>query len=115
MKEYLKHKNIRLRCKKEYAEAHTHIVIGKVEEETANYIVIKGRTFHFRRIVDRTRNQVYCGDVMVRAIPWDSVEIIHELGHRTDYGADFTFDADGNLILADAGKTVIALQRNSGE
>ena len=44
MSDYLKDKNIRLRCKKQYPGAHTHIIIGRVEEENARYIAVKGRS-----------------------------------------------------------------------
>ncbi|MFA7230426.1 MAG: hypothetical protein WC071_04085 [Victivallaceae bacterium] len=115
MKEYLKDKNIRLRCKKNYPEAHTHIIIGKVVEETCNYIAVKGRTFHFRRIVDQMISQVHCGDVMVRATPWENVEVIHWLDKQVDYNADISFDARGNLILNDKGKTIIAAKRDGLE
>ena len=49
---YLKGKTIRLRCKKDYPGAHTHIIIGRVVEENESYIAVQGRSFHFARIVD---------------------------------------------------------------
>lgn len=115
MKEYLNGKNVRIRCRKDYPDAHTHIMIGKVKEETQNYIVVEGKTFHFRRLVDPMRNQVHAGDVMVRALPWENIEIIHELVPKTDYKADFDFDKNGNLILKDDKKTVIALKRDGAD
>lgn len=115
MKEYLKGKNIRLRCKKEYPEAHTHIIIGNVVEETSKYVVVKGRTFHFRRIVDQIRSQVHCGDTMIRVIPWENIEVIHWISEKTDWNADIAFDKQGNLILDDKVKTVIAVRRDGLE
>ncbi len=115
MKDYLKGKNIRLRCRKSYPGAHTHIMIGRVEEETSKYIVVKGRTFHFNRIVDRMRNQVHCGVTMVRVIPWENVEVIHWIGEKTDWEVDFEFDKLGNLVLKDKPKTVIAECRDGME
>ena len=70
MNEFLKSKNIRLRCKKSYPGAHTHIIIGYVLEESERYVVVKGRTFHFTRIVDGMRNQVHTGIETIRIIPW---------------------------------------------
>ncbi|MEG2077009.1 MAG: hypothetical protein RRY34_10940, partial [Victivallaceae bacterium] len=108
MKPYLQDKNIRLRCKKEYPGAHTHILIGTVVAENANYLALKGRTFHYNRIVDQLRSQIFCGDVMIRVVPWSNIEIIHELGPMVDYQQDIAFDSQGNLILADEKRTMIA-------
>ena len=115
MKEYLKDKNIRLRCRKNYPEAHTHVVIGKVVSETAAYIAVKGRSFHFRRISDQMRNQIHTGESMVRIIPWNNVEIVHWISEKADWEVDFTFDKSGNLILNDKVKTVIAARQDSME
>jgi hypothetical protein len=113
MSNYLKDKFVRLRCRKTYPEAHTHLVIGKVVDETDRYIVMKGRTFHYKRIVDRGRSQVTRGEVTVRVIPWDNVEIIHELGGEVDYNADYVFDKDGNLVFMDSDKTMIVNKGDS--
>lgn len=115
MSDYLKGKNIRLRCKKTYPGAHIHIIIGRVEEENQKYIAVKGRTFHFSRLVSGMRNQVHAGITMVRAIPWDNIEIIHWLGEKTDWETDFGFDKHGNLVLQDKPKTIIAEQRDGLE
>jgi hypothetical protein len=115
LKNYLTHHYIRLRCKKQYPEAHTHIIIGEVEAETSRYVAVKGRTFHFRRLVDQLRSQVHCGQEAVRVIPWENIEIIHRLEAPVDYLADITFDKHGNLILADKAKTVIAEKRSGLE
>ena len=115
MSEYLAGKVIRLRCKKEYPGAHTHIIIGRVEEENGRYLAVKGKTFHFSRIVDGMRNQVRTGIPMIRVIPWGNIEIIHWLGEKTDWNADFEFDANGNLVLCDKAKTIIAERRDGME
>ncbi len=115
MSDYLQGKNVRLRCRKSYPGAHTHIIIGKVEEENSRYIAVKGRAFHFSRLVDGMRNQVHTGIAMVRIIPWENVEVIHWLGAKVDWNADFDFDKNGNLVLLDKGKTVIAEKRDGME
>ena len=111
MKDYLKDHVIRLRCKKQYPEAHTHIIIGVVDAETSRYVAVKGRTFHFRRLVDQIRSQVHCGQETIRIIPWENIEIIHRLEGPVDYHAEVTFDKHGNLILTDKAKTVVAEKR----
>jgi len=107
MSNFLKQKFIRLRCKKAYPEAHTHLMIGKVMEETSRYLAIKGRTFHYRKILDRKMSQFNCGSIAVRIIPWENVEIIHELGEKVDLDAKITFDKSGNLVFCDDDKTMI--------
>ncbi len=108
MSNYLEGKNVRVRCKKVYSEAHTHVIIGKVEAENSRYLAIKGRSFHFRLIVDGSRNQVNAGQNMVRIIPWENIEIVHWLGEKVDWNADFDFDQNCNLVLKDKNHTVIA-------
>jgi len=115
MSDYLKGKIVRLRCKKPYPEAHTHIMIGKVEEENSRYIAVKGRTFHFKQIADRSRAHITPGITMIRAVPWDNIEVIHWLGEKTDWNADFDFDRNGNLILKDKAKTMVAEKRDGME
>ena len=43
MKKFLEKKLVRVRCKKNYAEAHCHVIIGEVLDENEAYVVIKGR------------------------------------------------------------------------
>ena len=42
MKKFLEKKLVRVRCKKNYAEAHCHVIIGEVLDENEAYVVIKG-------------------------------------------------------------------------
>ena len=116
MTNYLKGKTIRLRCKKDYPGAHTHIIIGRVVEENESYIAVQGRSFHFARIVDGMRSQVTVGQETVRVIPWGNVELIHWLGDdpKVDWNAKVKFDEkEVRFILTDDAKTVIA-GRNDG-
>lgn len=115
MSEFLKGKYIRLRCRKSYPGAHTHIMIGRALEETDRYVVVKGRTFHFRRIIDGARDQVQAGEVTIRIVPWENVEVIHWLEEPVDCYAEFAFDDAGNLILSDESETVIAERREGLE
>ena len=112
MNDYLKGKKIRLRCKKDYQGAHTHIIIGVVVEENASYLAVQGRSFHFARIVDGMLNQVTTGALAIRVIPWANVELIHWLSDKTDWNAEIAFDPKGSLILQDAVRTMIAERRD---
>lgn len=108
MSDYLQGKNIRLRCRKAYQSAHTHIIIGRVMEENSKYLAVKGRAFHFGRLIEGMRSQVHAGATMIRAVPWENIEVIHWLGEKTDWETDFDFDRNGNLVLKDHARTVIA-------
>ena len=112
MTNYLKGKTIRLRCKKDYQGAHTHILIGRVVEENESYIAVQGRSFHFARIVDGMKNQINVGQETVRVVPWANVELIHWLTERTDWNAEIGFDVKGSLILQDTARTMIAERRD---
>ncbi len=107
MRSYLKGKFIRLRCRKSYPEAHTHLMIGKVVEETSRYLAIEGVTFHYRKILDRKMSQFNRGILAVRIVPWENIEIIHELGQKVDLNAEVAFDKGGNLVFSDDDKTMI--------
>ena len=109
---YLKGKTIRLRCKKDYPGAHTHILIGRVVEENESYIAVQGRSFHFARIVDGRKSQINIGQETVRVVPWANVELIHWLTELTDWNAELGFDAKGSLILQDPARTMIAERRD---
>lgn len=55
MKKFLEKKLVRVRCKKNYAEAHCHVIIGEVLDENEAYVVIKGKAFHFNKLDANTR------------------------------------------------------------
>ena len=112
MQEYLKSKMVKLRCKKSYQGAHTHIIVGRVLEENQNYIAIMGKTFHFGRIVDGMKNQIFSGAITERIVPWNNVEIVHPLSDESDFSAPIKFDGNGNLVLCDTAHTLIAEKRD---
>ncbi len=117
MKKKLLDKNVRVRCKKSYPEAHTHLLIGRVLEVNSAFLMLECRTFHLRSrgavcgVVKNDRSQITAGEVMERIVPWHNVEILHLLPGKTDYRADFKFDDNDNLIFRDAVHTVIAYHR----
>jgi hypothetical protein len=115
MSDFLMHKNIRLRCKKAYAGAHTHILIGQVVDVTQQYIAVRGWSFHFLRLVEGLKNQIHAGDISTRIIPWENIEIIHKLSEAVNYHTNFTFNSAGHLVLQDAESTVIAERRDGLE
>ena len=115
MSGFLKDKFIRIRCRKAYHGAHNHVLIGRVVEETASYLAVYGKTFHFSRLFDGLKNQVLTGAVTTRIVPWSNIEIAHLQSGSVDFEADFGFDEQGNLVLHDAANTVIAERRDNLE
>lgn len=75
----------KIRTIKDYPQAHTHILIGKVDEMTAAWVKINCRTYHFGSSVSNIR-AIRIGELMTRILPWNRIEIINEL--RDDF--DFT-------------------------
>ena len=109
MKKFLEKKLVRVRCKKNYAEAHCHVIIGEVLDENEAYVVIKGKAFHFNKLDANTRRQhIITRDLVVAQHRGD-----HWIGPRCDYNADFLFDGDHNLVLDDKKHTVISFARDS--
>lgn len=112
---YLTKKTVKLRSVKNYAEAHNHVYIGVVVEETPEYLVIECRTFHFRRVNPDERQAVKEGEVCVRVIPWHRIEVIHVLPENTRWDVDFGYDATGNLVLLNEHRTLIGRGRLGGD
>ncbi len=114
MKKFLEGKLVRVRCKKGYAGAHCHVILGEVMEENEAYLVLKGKAFHFNKLdVNTQRQHIMVGAVCVRAVPWQNVEVIHWIGPHCDYTKDFQFDNEHNLVLTDKKHTVIAFARDT--
>ena len=89
----------KIRVVKPYAEAHNHVIIGDVLEETPTWIRVRGRTYHFGKTVQRIQD-IKVGAKSVRIIPWSRVEVIHELpgSFEWDRGA-LVADGKGNIAL----------------
>lgn len=117
MKKKLLDRNVRVRCKKSYPEAHTHLLVGRVLEVNSTFLMLECRTFHLQLratvcgVVKNDRSRITAGEVMERVIPWQNVEILHLLPQETDYRADYQFDDNDNLVFADRVRTVIAYHR----
>ena len=89
----------KIRVVKPYAEAHNHLIVGDILDETPTWIRLRGRTYHFGRTVQRVQD-VKIGPTSVRIIPWHRVEIIHELPGSFDWEqASLLADRKGNIGL----------------
>lgn len=104
----LKDKIVKIRWVKNYASARNHIAVGLVKGETQHCLVVECRTFHFGKLV-RDRSRVEHGDVSIRAVPWNRIEVVHVLEEDTDWKVDFMMDEEnGDLILDNKQNTLIA-------
>lgn len=109
----MKDKVIRLRWKKYYGEAHSHVAIGEVCHENSGYVALKCRTFHFKKIING--RGIREGDMCVRMIPWNTIEVMHELETDTDYSAPLAMDSAGNIVLDNKYKTIVTRAQDFGE
>lgn len=110
---WMKDKVIRLRWKKYYPEASSHVAIGKVCHETSGYLALKCRTFHFNKVING--KGIREGSLCVRMMPWDTIEVMHELEPDTDYKAPLVMDSKGTICLDNKYRTVITKERDFGE
>ena len=91
----------KVRTIKNYADAHNHIIVGKVLEITDSYVRMHCRTYHFGRTVNSPKD-IQIGNVMVRVVPWSRIEIINELPQSFNYvKGDLISDKEGQVLFRD--------------
>jgi hypothetical protein len=91
----------KIRAIKNYAEAHNHILVGKVLEVTESYVRLHCRTYHFGETLNSPED-VLVGAVMVRLIPWSRIEVINELPAAFDYVRSTVIsDRPGQVLFKD--------------
>jgi len=92
-------KVVKIRFVKKYKDAKNHVCIGEVKRETANYIAVKGVTFHFGSVFSQPPT-LGRGKLKTRWIPWHQIEIVTELPADLDWmREEFTLDEGGDIIL----------------
>lgn len=64
---------VKLRTRKNYAEASNHVLVGAVIFETDTYITLHCRSFHYKAIT-LDSDQVVEGTTETRIVPWSNVE-----------------------------------------
>ena len=120
----LKTRIVKIRWIKPYPEAHNHIAIGEVVDETNIALKVNCRTYHFGKTVDAKNCELkpgkYVGGVLagkkaIRVIPWNRIEVMHQLSDDTDWDVTGKFDSDGNCVLKNENKTLIARPRDDGD
>ncbi len=92
-------KIVKVRFIKGYKEATSHICIGEIKAETANYLSIKGRTFHFDSNLPQACN-LESGYPKTRWLPWHRIEVVTEMSADMDWEkGEFELDASGDLRI----------------
>lgn len=109
-------KVVQIRWVKPYAEAHNHVAVGGVLEETPHYIALLCKTYHFGSHVGcptaRLVSHKYIGGIVegekaVRCVPWSRIEVIKELPGDIKWEVDAQVYEDGSCLLLNKHKTVI--------
>ena len=77
-------KIVKVRTKKNYAEASNHVLIGEIVEFNKVFIRVKCRSFHYK-YVTLTKDQVTEGSVDDRLVPWQNVECVNVLDASFDW------------------------------
>jgi hypothetical protein len=92
-------KVVKVRFVKRYKDAKNHVCIGEVKAETNNYLVVKGRTFHFGSSLPHKR-EMQDGLAKTRWIPWHQIELVTELPADINWKTEeFVLDASGDIVL----------------
>lgn len=103
----------KVRSVKPYPDAHNHIFLGEVIQETSRYVVMKCITFHFGKKVDASiNNKVITGMLRIRRIPWYQIEVIHDIKEDFNYSnAKLTVDEENTVVLRDGKYDCIITKR----
>ena len=91
----------KIRFVKNYPGAANHLMIGEVLEQTPMWVSIKGKTYHYGKTLSRLAD-VKIGMLSTRIVPWDRIEVIHEMPESLDYTtAELVSGEDGTVSLKD--------------
>ncbi len=89
----------KVRIRKPYDTATNHVVVGEVLEETANYVRMRCRAFHFHRPTHNS--SIISGDIGIRVFPWASISYATELADDSSWEhVEASLDENFNVVLA---------------
>lgn len=115
-------KVVRIRWVKSYPEAHNHVAIGDVLDETPHYLSLLCKSYHFGRNIGGRKARLVphkCvggiveGEKAIRYVPWSRIEVINELPEDTDWDAEAQVDENGSCVLTNKYKTIITRVQDS--
>jgi hypothetical protein len=102
----------KLRVVKSYAEAHNHLLIGRVVDRDEASVTLHCRSLHFGRNVHEPR-EIAVGPMGKRVIPWSRVEIINELPDDFDYQrGELMTNKDGHILFGMRRKSCPIIDRH---
>ena len=94
-------KILKIRTVKNYPQAHNHLLIGKALEITNTYVRLHCRTYHYGSIINGPKD-VQSGELMIRMVPWNRIEVINELPSDFDYiNSTIAADKNGKVAFID--------------
>ena len=115
-------KVVRIRWVKMYPSAHSHVAVGDVLHETAHYLTLLCKTYHFGHgagtkkavlVPNSCVGGIVEGEKGVRSIPWCQIEVINELPSDTDWDVQAVVEDSGLCMLRNKHKTVITRAMNA--
>lgn len=93
-------KVVKIRTRKNYANASSHILIGSVVARDDVLVQVKCRTFHFKPPTLETE-AIIQGSVSERIIPWSNVECINKLSDDFNWEKAALKKCDHGICLCD--------------
>jgi len=114
-------KVVKIRWVKPYADAHNHVAIGDVIQESPHYLTLLCKTYHFgnniggkkaRLVPHRYVGGIVEGEKAIRSVPWSRIEVINELPEDTDWDVEAQVDERGLCIMSNKQKTVVTRSRS---
>lgn len=99
-KMYKKSKVVKIRWCKNYSEATSHVGMGEILNETPNYLVLDGYTFHFDK--DGHDPMPRKSSRKIRWIPWAQIELVTELPENLNWdNITFFVNEEGRIVYKD--------------
>lgn len=99
---------VKVRCRKPYKDATTHIVVGEVIQESEAYLKIRGVTYSFRgkHFVSNKTAPKICPEGVVW-LPWVSIAVVEELNTEVAW-REMKFEVvEGDLTLVDSSNQIV--------
>ena len=91
----------KVRSVKSYAEAHNHLLVGRLVEANDAFVRLHCRSFHFTQTANAPRD-IRTGAVQTRILPWSRIEIVNVLPEGFDFqAAKLQLAPEGMIVLSD--------------